>query len=98
MRGYVGYHNGVRSKYDRPYAVFLLPKFFGGFMSKRVTQRHHISYQPEWIVPIYKGEHWCLTQMQRRVNVSVGFLTSLKVFIAQHEHTAHDLEAIPEIK
>ena len=64
----------------------------------RVTQQHHISYQPEWTVPIYKGEHWCLTQMQRRVNVSVGFLTALKVFIVQHEYGAHDLEAITEIK
>ena len=64
----------------------------------RVTQLHHISYKPEWTVPIYKGEHWCLTQMQRRVNVSVGFITALKVFIAQHEYSAHDLEAIPEMK
>ena len=84
--------------HDFSYADFLYRKFSGGFMAKKVTQKHHISYNPEWKVPIYKGEHWCLTQMQRRVNVSVGFITSLKVFIARHEHSAHDLEAIPEIK
>ena len=66
--------------------------------SGRVTQEHHISYDPEWKVPIYKGEHWCITQMNRRKNVSVGFLTVLKVFIARHEYDAHDLETIKEIE
>lgn len=53
-------------------------------MSKRIIQKHHISYDPEVTVNIFKGEHWILTQLQRRKYISGGFITALKVFIALH--------------
>ena len=65
---------------------------------KRVIQWHHISYDPEWKVPMYQGEHYEITRLNRYKNISVGLLTTLKVFIAQHEHDAHDLEAIKEME
>jgi len=59
---------------------------------KKVVQAHHISYDPEVVVKIYKGEHWVLTQLQRRKNVSTGFLQALKVWIALNEEKANELE------
>jgi len=55
-----------------------------------VIQNHHISYKPEVVVPLYKGEHWIITQMQRRKNISKGFITALKVYIALNEHKAKE--------
>ena len=58
---------------------------------KRVIQHHHISYDPEIVVPIYKGEHWVITQLQRRKYISKGFIKTLKHFIAINEDQAQDL-------
>lgn len=66
---------------------------------KSVIQVHHISYQPPWTVTVYKKEHMVLDGlmgMNRWRDVSQGFLTALKVFIAKREGTAVNLEA--EIK
>ena len=59
---------------------------------KTVIQTHHIAYKPEWKVKIYQGEHWLLTQLQRRKKVSLGFIKSLKVWLALHENDAVELE------
>ena len=56
------------------------------------VQSHHISYEPEEKVIVYKGEHWILTQLQRRKNFSKGFFKALKVLIAIKEDTAKELE------
>jgi hypothetical protein len=51
----------------------------------RARQMHHISYEnPEWIVPIYKGEHELLTKMNlySRKTLSQGFIVSMLHFIA----------------
>jgi len=62
-------------------------------MKKTVVQEHHISYDPEITVNIFKGEHWLLTQLQRRTkHVSKGFITSLKVWIALNEGKAEEVE------
>ena len=66
-------------------------------MVKRVVQRHHIKYKEkdgvEWVVLIYKGEHWAITQLQRRTHISKGFIESLKYWISQHEEGAINLVA-----
>jgi hypothetical protein len=59
--------------------------------TKVVIQEHHITYNPEWTVIIYKGEHYLLSQLQWRKRFSKGFITSLKDFIRIHEPTAFDL-------
>jgi hypothetical protein len=51
----------------------------------RIIQEHHISYDPEITVRIWKGEHWILTQIQRQKTHSKGFIKALKVYIALHE-------------
>ncbi len=62
-------------------------------MAKRIIQQHHISYDPDVSVYIYKGEHLILTKIQwfSKKTVSRGFITALKVFIAENEHRAKDL-------
>ena len=61
--------------------------------AKQVIQGHHISYDPEIIVKIYKGEHWAITQLNRRTRtVSKGFLRCLQEFINDREEIAIDLD------
>lgn len=55
---------------------------------KTVKQNHHISYHPEIVVRVYKGEHWILTQLQRRKRFSKGFMKALKAFLAIYEDSA----------
>jgi len=55
---------------------------------KKTVQSHHISYDPEEQVTMYKGEHWIITQMNRRKYHSKGFVIALKVFLALHEDQA----------
>jgi len=55
------------------------------------VQTHHISYDPEVKVKMYKGEHWILTQLQRRKHISKGFVTAIKVWLAINEDSAKEL-------
>jgi hypothetical protein len=55
------------------------------------VQKHHITYEPEWTVLIYKGEHYILTQLQWRKRFSKGFFVALKEFIRVHEAEAYEL-------
>ncbi len=61
-------------------------------MAKIVIQTHHISYDPEITVDIHKGEHWVLTQLQRRKKISKGMITALKVWLALNEHKAIEVK------
>ena len=62
-------------------------------MTKPIIQEHHISHDPEITVKIFKGEHWILTQLERRTkNISKGFITALKVWIALNEAKAKELK------
>ena len=61
-------------------------------MKTKVIQKHHISYDPEVTVHVYKGEHWILTQLQRRRYVSKGFIRALKFIILILEDRAIKLE------
>lgn len=55
---------------------------------KPVIQEHHITYEPERTVLIYKGEHYILTQLQWRKYISKGLIESLKQFIKDYKHLA----------
>lgn len=65
---------------------------------KIVIQNHHLVYenekhrQREVVVKIYKGEHWAITQLQRRKKISKGFIKALKLWILLNEDKAEDLE------
>ena len=60
---------------------------------KQVIQSHHISYDPEIITNVYKGEHWAITILNRRSkNMSKGFLRCLQQYIKEHEEHAVDLD------
>ena len=57
----------------------------------RATQFHHISYEnPEWIVPIYKGEHEIATKLNlySRKTVSDGLMTLMLDFVLKNRHRA----------
>jgi hypothetical protein len=58
---------------------------------KTVIQNHHITYNPEWMVPVFKGEHLILTHMSWRKKISNGFITALKEYIRTHETTTTNL-------
>jgi len=67
----------------------------------RVAQNHHIQYahpehksMKEITVRVYKGEHLILSKIQMftKKTVSKGFIRALKVFIAQHEDIAEEVE------
>jgi hypothetical protein len=61
--------------------------------SKPVIQSHHISYDPEVTVRLRKCEHLVLTRINWycKKQVSRGFLTALKVFVALNESRAEEL-------
>lgn len=58
---------------------------------KPVIQPHHISYDPEIIVKVWQGEHWILTQVNRRKKISKGYIEALKQWILVHEDVAEEL-------
>ena len=59
---------------------------------KQAIQTHHISYDPEITVKLYKGEHWTITILNRRKkNVSQGFLRCLQEYIEKHKYDAVEL-------
>ena len=63
---------------------------------KSVIQTHHLSYNPEVTVTMYKGEHMLLDKpmggLNRRTHISKGFIRALKVWIILHEDEAVDLK------
>lgn len=62
-------------------------------MEKRIIsiQQHHITYNPPRIVPVFKGEHWGITQFQRRKFVSTGFIQSIEFELERLRKHATDL-------
>jgi len=58
-----------------------------------VIQCHHITYEPERTVMIYKGEHMILTRLQwQKKNISKGFITALKLWIKENKDKAVELD------
>ena len=55
---------------------------------KTVIQRHHLSYDPEVTVILYKGEHMILTWLNRRKRISQGIIVALDTWLAQHRYNA----------
>lgn len=67
---------------------------------KPIIQNHHIIYenpehkQKEITVKIFKGEHWLISNLNRRKNISRGFLIALKVWITLNENNAKELGTV----
>jgi hypothetical protein len=61
-------------------------------VKRPVIQTHHISYQPEVTVKLFQGEHWCITQLERRKKKSKGLFKWFRYFAAMNEDNAIDLE------
>ena len=61
----------------------------------QVIQKHHITYTPERIVTIWKGEHWILTRLQWRKRISKGFIEALEQFIKDNKDSAFELSPVP---
>ena len=66
---------------------------------KPVIQTHHLEYQRKdeikekrgETVRIYKGEHWAITQLQRRKKISKGFLRAIEFWVESVRETAKDI-------
>jgi hypothetical protein len=73
---------------------------------KQVIQTHHLEYQRKdevekkvgKTVLLYKGEHWAITQLQRRKNISKGFLKALEFWISNVKSSAIELSRIDCVK
>ena len=63
-----------------------------GKPKKPVIQEHHISYEPEKTVLIYKGEHYILTLLQWRRYMSKGMMQALTQFVKDYKHLAISLK------
>ena len=63
-----------------------------GMPKKPVIQEHHISYEPEKTVLIYKGEHYILTLLQWRRFMSKGMMQALTQFVKDYKHLAVPLK------
>lgn len=71
--------------------------------TKKVIQTHHLIYQKKSdikegkkkigpTVRLWKGEHWAITQLQRRTkNISKGFLKALEYWVAENRNKAIDI-------
>ena len=67
-----------------------------GYVQKKlhsgVIQNHHISYNPEVVVAVFKGEHFILNMLLKRQRISKGFIQHLKIWLAENEPKAEELK------
>lgn len=61
-------------------------------MKKQVIQQHHICYSDgkhhppqEWIVPVTKGEHFLISQLQRFKSLSPGAVQAILYEVSRKE-------------
>jgi len=59
---------------------------------KTVIQEHHITYIPERKVKVWQGEHWLLSLLGRRKNISEGFIEALEQWISDNRGKVVKLE------
>ena len=61
---------------------------------KPIIQKHHLIYeneahkQKEVTCLLFKGEHWAITQLQRRKNISKGFIKALELWLLLNKDNA----------
>lgn len=58
---------------------------------KIIIQEHHITYDPEVKVRVYKGEHMILTRLSWRKKISMGFIKALELWIKEKRLEAVEL-------
>jgi hypothetical protein len=58
---------------------------------KVIIQNHHVSYDPEVTVKVYKGEHMILTRLTWRKKISKGFINALERWMKENRLAAVDL-------
>lgn len=67
-------------------------------MKKPIIQTHHLIYenkehnQKEVKGKIFKGEHFIISNLNRRTNISKFFIKCLKTWIILNEEKARDLD------
>jgi hypothetical protein len=62
------------------------------YPQRDAVQVHHLSYDPEITVKLFKKEHWAITYIDRFNPVSKGFLAALKQYIEDKKDEAIDLD------
>ena len=63
---------------------------------KVIVQNHHVSYDPEVTVKVYKGEHMILTRLGWRKKISKAFIDALERWMTENRSAAVDLERSEE--
>jgi len=60
---------------------------------KSIINKHHISYDPEIVVKIWKGEHQILTRLSWTKRApSKAFVIEIKKWLKENQHKAIDLD------
>jgi hypothetical protein len=63
---------------------------------KTIVQNHHVSYNPEVTVKVFKGEHMILTRLGWRKKISKGFVDALEQWMKQNRPAAVELDALTD--
>lgn len=50
---------------------------------KTIIQQHHITYDPAWVVPVTKGEHYVITRLQWLKEISPGARAAIEFELAR---------------
>lgn len=69
-------------------------------MSTKIVNRHHVIYpsdkhpEQEWIEPMWKGEHKCVSNLTwyTRKSISMGLIRSLEYFILRNRDRAKEIK------
>jgi len=57
-------------------------------MHKKTVQKHHLEYNPEKTVKIFRKEHWVFTQLDRFNPISEGLIKGLRYWIKKNKDKA----------
>jgi len=60
---------------------------------KNVIQTHHVYYEPEIVTKLYRGDHWLITNLNRKTkNVSLGLIHCILDWAKKAMQIAKDLD------
>jgi len=63
---------------------------------KTIVQNHHVNYNPEVTVKVFKGEHMILTRLAWRKKISRGFINALEQWMKENRLAAVELDALTD--
>ena len=59
-----------------------------------VINRHHLCYDPEIIVKLFRKEHWAMTFLGRLNPISRGLIRALRYYIKENKNRAININKL----